>query len=91
MAPAAGRVVDVRVMSGYGGTLTIDHGYGVRTFYAHCSRVLVRVGQAVRRSDRIAEVGSTGIVTGPHLHYEVLVNGRPVNPKNFIFQGPIVD
>jgi murein DD-endopeptidase MepM/ murein hydrolase activator NlpD len=54
------------------------------TRYAHASRVLVRAGQTVNRGDIIAEVGATGLVTGPHLHYEVEVNGRQVDPLNFI-------
>lgn len=91
MAPASGRVVDVRRERGYGNILTIDHGNGIRTRYAHCSKVLVRVGQTVRRNDRVALVGNTGIVTGPHLHYEVLVNGKHVDPMNYIFPESIVD
>lgn len=90
-APASGIVQNVRTMSGYGRTVTVDHGNGVVTFYAHCSRVLVRVGQRVRRGDKLAEVGRTGIATGPHLHYEVIVNGRAVDPKGFIFPEAIVD
>ena len=90
-APAAGRVVNVRTMTGYGRTVTIDHGYGVQTFYAHVSKVLIRVGQWVERNNKIAEVGSTGIATGPHLHYEVIVNGRPVDPRDFILPAKVVD
>ncbi|MFQ6046435.1 MAG: M23 family metallopeptidase [Gemmatimonadales bacterium] len=91
VAPAAGRVVDVRPLAGYGKTVKIDHGNGVVTFYAHASKVLVRVGQPVSRNDVIAEVGNTGTVTGPHLHYEVLVNGKPRNPLDYIFPASIVD
>ena len=61
------------------------------TRYAHCSKVLVRVGQRVRRNDEIALVGNTGIATGPHLHYEVIVNGRHIDPKKHIFPETIVD
>jgi murein DD-endopeptidase MepM/ murein hydrolase activator NlpD len=78
-------------MTGYGRTLTIDHGYGVQTFYAHASKVLIRVGQWVNRNDKIAEVGSTGIATGPHLHYEVIVSGRPVDPRDYILPAKVVD
>lgn len=85
LAPASGRVVDVRTSPGYGKTVTIDHGYGVLTRYAHCSKIVVRVGQWVKRAEKIAEVGNTGIATAPHLHYEVLVNGRPVDPRTFMF------
>ena len=74
-----------------GKTVTVDHGYGVRTFYALCSRTHVRIGQSVKRGDKIAEVGRTGIATGPHLHYEVLVKGKPVNPRTYIFPQAIVD
>lgn len=91
LAPAAGRVVDVRTQSGYGKMVTLDHGNGLVTRYAHCSRIVVQVGQWVNRNQKIAEVGNTGIATAPHLHYEVIVNGRPVNPRNFIFPGVVVD
>jgi murein DD-endopeptidase MepM/ murein hydrolase activator NlpD len=89
-APASGRVIDVRRDKGYGNIVTIDHGNGLRTRYAHCSKILVRIGQWVRRNENIALVGSTGIATGPHLHYEVLVNGQPQNPLNYIFPDQIV-
>ncbi len=91
LAPASGRVVDVRVKTGYGRTVTIDHGFGVVTMFAHCSRITARVGQWVERGDKIAEVGNTGIATGPHLHYEVAVDGRQVDPRTFIFPTAIVD
>ncbi len=91
LAPATGRVVNVRRIAGYGLTLMIEHRAGVQTFYAHCRRILVRPGQLVRRNQKIAEVGNTGIATGPHLHYEVLLNGKPVDPRDFILKGPIVD
>ena len=91
LAPANGRVVDVRTKGGYGSTVTIDHGYGIQTMYAHCSKIMVRVGQWVERGEKVAEVGTTGIVTAPHLHYEVIVNGQPVDPRTFIFRKSIVD
>ncbi len=91
LAPANGRVVDVRTRSGYGKTVTIDHGYGIQTMYAHCSKIDVRVGQWVERGAKIAEVGKTGIATAAHLHYEVTVNGRPVDPRTYIFDNKIVD
>ena len=87
---ANGRVERVRDQPGYGKTVTIHHGYGVRTFYAHASKILVRVGEWVERGDKIAEVGRTGIATAPHVHYEVLVNGRPVDPDQYIFQKSII-
>lgn len=70
---------------GYGNTVILDHGYGYKTLYAHCYKVLVRKGQRVRRSDVIALVGNTGKSTGPHLHYEVRLNGRAVDPRNYYF------
>lgn len=91
VAPADGRVTDVRTGIGYGKMLTIDHGNGLVTRYAHCSQILVKVGQRVRRNDRIALVGKTGIATAPHLHYEVIVSGRPVDPWNYVLPNIIVD
>jgi murein DD-endopeptidase MepM/ murein hydrolase activator NlpD len=85
LAAGGGRVTFSGWKSGgYGNTVEIDHGYGYVTRYAHASRVLVRAGQTVSRGDVIAEVGATGLVSGPHLHYEVEVNGRQVDPLNFI-------
>jgi peptidase M23-like protein len=90
-APANGVVVEVRWIEGYGNVVSLDHGYGVVTRYAHCSKILVHRGQRVRRSDKIALVGSTGLSTGPHLHYEVWVNGKPVNPMRYVMPDAIVD
>ena len=70
---------------GYGNTVILDHGFGYETVYAHLYKSLVRKGQKVRRSDIIALVGNTGKSTGPHLHYEVRLNGRPVDPRNYYF------
>ena len=79
-APAAGIVREAGWESGYGNTIVIDHGFGIVTKFAHASKILVREGQRVSRGQRIALVGNTGLATGPHLHYEVHVNGRPVDP-----------
>ena len=90
-APAAGVVTEVGWAEGYGNTLNIDHGFGVVTRYAHCSKILVGRGARVKRGQRVALVGSTGLSTGPHLHYEVWVNGRPVNPTRYVMPDAIVD
>jgi murein DD-endopeptidase MepM/ murein hydrolase activator NlpD len=83
-APAAGRVIKTGWESGYGNVVEIDHGYGIVTRFAHAQKVLVRTGQKVDRGERIALVGNTGLATGPHLHYEVHVNGRPVDPLRYV-------
>ncbi len=71
--------------SGFGIHVIIDHGYGYETLYGHMSEVKVRNGQKVKRGDVIGEVGSSGLSTGPHLHYEVHKDGVPVDPVNFLF------
>lgn len=91
IAPAAGQVVKVGWENGYGLMVVLDHGYGLETKYAHMSRTAVSVGQSVKRGDRLGWVGSTGLSTGPHLHYEVLVNGRPVDPLRYILPDAIAD
>jgi len=68
---------------GFGKKVLIDHGYGYRTLYGHCNEVLVKPGQQVQRGEVIARVGSTGLSKSPHLHYEVHVNGNPVDPINY--------
>ena len=70
--------------SGYGNMVDIDHGNGVMTRYGHASAVAVTAGEQVRRGQIIAYVGSTGHSTGPHLHYEVRLNGQPVNPAPYL-------
>jgi len=90
-APASGVVTDVKWVDGYGNMLTLDHGYGLVTRYAHCSKILVVRGQRVKRGQKIAQVGSTGLSTGPHLHYEVWVNGRAVDPAKYVLPDAIVD
>ena len=87
-ASAAGVVVmaksSYRVGQGYGKEVIIDHGDGVRTRYAHLSKVLVKKGLTVKRWEVVGLVGETGRSTGPHLHYEVMMSGKPVNPFSFI-------
>jgi murein DD-endopeptidase MepM/ murein hydrolase activator NlpD len=90
-APGAGTVREARWESGYGQTVTLDHGYGIVTKFAHTSKLLVRRGQRVKRGDRIALVGNTGLATGPHLHYEVHVNGRPVDPMRYVLPDVITE
>ena len=70
---------------GYGNTVILDHGFGYKTVYAHLYKSLVRKGQKVKRYDIIALVGNTGKSTGPHLHYEVRLNDRAVDPRNYYF------
>jgi murein DD-endopeptidase MepM/ murein hydrolase activator NlpD len=91
LSPARGRVVSAGWETGYGQVIEIDHGFGIRTRFAHCSRLLARPGQVVDRGEKIAEVGNSGLATGPHLHYEVEVNGRPENPLRYVLPEAVVD
>jgi murein DD-endopeptidase MepM/ murein hydrolase activator NlpD len=84
MAPADGVVVKAGFGTGYGNLVEISHGYGMKTIFAHNSRLNVKAGQRVRRGDVVSYVGDTGSSTGPHLHYEVKVNGLPVNPVKYL-------
>lgn len=83
-ASADGIVSQSGYEEGYGKLVAVDHGYGYKTFYAHTSKIYVKVGQRVKRGDLIAAVGNTGSSTGAHLHYEVRLNGVPLNPKKFL-------
>jgi murein DD-endopeptidase MepM/ murein hydrolase activator NlpD len=83
-APADGVVSYAGYDQGYGKLVSIDHGYGVSTRFGHTSQIYVQVGQKISKWDVIAAVGNTGRSTGPHLHYEVRINGTPVDPINFI-------
>ncbi len=82
-APWPGVVVFVGTDEGYGKVVVLYHGAGVETRYAHCAQILVREGQYVHPQQPIALVGDTGLSTGPHLHYEVMVNGRHVDPRQY--------
>jgi murein DD-endopeptidase MepM/ murein hydrolase activator NlpD len=84
VAVAAGVVTWAGERTGYGKLIEINHGDGFSTRYAHNERTLVTVGQTVKRGERIALMGSTGRSTGPHVHFEVLRNGRQVNPLSFV-------
>lgn len=74
-----------RSRAGYGNHIIIDHGYGYQTLYAHMSKLDVRRGQKVKRGDIIGYIGSSGRSTAPHLHYEVIKDGRKINPVNYFF------
>lgn len=83
-AAQTGVVIAAQKMRGYGNVVIIDHGGGISTTYGHCSRIFVSRGQKVSRSQRIASVGATGLATGPHLHFEVRINGKAVNPMRYL-------
>ena len=83
-ATADGIVSSVKTEPGYGKVVILDHGYGYRTIYGHNSRYYVKVGQRIRRGERIAAVGNTGRSTGSHVHYEIRLNGVPVNPRKYL-------
>jgi murein DD-endopeptidase MepM/ murein hydrolase activator NlpD len=83
-APADGVVSSVGWDYGYGKILTLKHGYGMKTRYAHLEKTLVKKGQYVKRGQKIALVGNSGRTTGPHLHYEVHLNGVPLDPLRYI-------
>lgn len=83
-AADSGTVVHSGRYSGYGNLVIIDHGNGYKTYYGHCSKLLVSVGDSVKRGDKIALVGMTGQATGPHCHFEVRVNGVTQNPLKYL-------
>lgn len=83
-SPANGVVIFTGSKAGFGNFIMIAHGYGIVSRYGHNAQNMVQPGQRVKRGEQIATVGMSGRTTGPHLHYEVLVNGRHVNPKKFI-------
>lgn len=82
---ADGTVISASNSGSYGNIVKIDHGNGVQTWYAHTSKMYVSAGQKVKTGDVIAAVGSTGNSTGPHLHFEVRINGNAVNPQNYLY------
>ena len=83
-APAPGVVRTARYSTGYGRTVEIDHGFGIMTRFAHNARVFVKEGDVVKPGQVISTVGMTGQTTGPHLHYEVHVDGQPVDPLEYL-------
>lgn len=84
VSPARGVVIYSGERGAYGNMIAIDHDRGIITHYGHLSRSLVKVGDVVERGQHIGNIGNTGRSTGPHLHYEVRVNGVPVNPRRFV-------
>jgi len=86
LAPADGVVVETGREAGLGLMVRVDHGDGVMTVYGHLSQIRVGDGDRLRRGDHIGDVGNTGRSTSPHLHYEVHVNGRPVNPEPYVMK-----
>ncbi len=85
VASAAGTVIRTGWNGGYGIMVEISHGRGITTIYAHCSKVLVKTGQYVKKGQAVAKVGNTGRSTAPHLHFEVKINGAQVNPLSFLY------
>jgi murein DD-endopeptidase MepM/ murein hydrolase activator NlpD len=88
-ATAEGVVSYVGWKIGYGNTVEVDHGFGYLTRYPHASKFLVEKGQRVERGTPVAQVGETGTATAPHVHYEIWVGGRAIDPQNFILNGMI--
>lgn len=84
-AVAAGLIADVGYRPGYGLLVEVNHGNGYVTRYGHNSRVLVKLGDTIKKGQRIALMGDTGRATGPHVHFEVLLHGKVVNPERYIF------
>jgi murein DD-endopeptidase MepM/ murein hydrolase activator NlpD len=83
-ATADGTVLTAGYNGNYGNSVLIEHGFSISTRFGHMSRLAVRAGQAIRRGDVVGYVGSTGRATGSHLHYEILVNGSPINPLRLL-------
>jgi murein DD-endopeptidase MepM/ murein hydrolase activator NlpD len=88
-ATADGIVIEAGEHSGYGRLVIVDHGFGVTTYYGHLSSFNVVVGQQLKRGDAIGNVGVSGRSTGPHVHYEVRINGAPVNPMRYLRQASV--
>ena len=84
LAVASGIVTFADERSGYGSLVEINHGNGYLTRYGHNRRIVVKVGETVRKGQRVATMGSSGRSTGPHVHFEVLLNGSVVNPQQYI-------
>ncbi len=87
-APSSGIVSFIGYQRGYGNSIEIDHGYGITTFYGHCQKLLVKKGQKVEVGQTIATVGSSGLSTGPHLHFEIRILGKKVDPLEYLGMYP---
>ncbi len=83
-ATSDGEVILAAWQPGYGKLIVLEHGWGFMTRYGHCSKILVKQGQKVKRGQTIGLVGSTGYATAPHLHYEIWKNGCAQNPKRYL-------
>ena len=88
---ADGVVIEAGDRAGYGRLVVVDHGFGVTTWYGHLSSFNVMVGEQIKRGDTIGNVGVSGRSTGPHVHYEVRINGAPVNPMRYLRQASAAD
>ena len=89
VAPANGTVISAGYKGGYGNMVEIDHGNGLTTRYGHMSKIESAAGDTISRGQLIGYVGSTGRSTGPHLHYELRLNARPINPRHFLPTEPV--
>ena len=83
-AAASGVVIGASTRGGYGNCIIIDHGNGRSTVYGHLSRIMVSEGQTVTSHQRIGSIGASGLATGPHLHFEIRINGKAVNPARYL-------
>ena len=88
---ADGMVVEAGEHPGYGRLVIVDHGFGITTYYGHLSSLHVQVGQQLKRGESVGNVGVSGRSTGPHVHYEVRINGAPVNPMRYLRQASAAD
>lgn len=86
VASQDGKVIFAGLQAGYGRLIILDHGQGITSYYAHLDKILVKVGKEVKRGDLIGKVGNSGKVTGPHLHFEIRVDGKPQNPLLYLVQ-----
>jgi len=84
LAPANGTVISAGYKGGYGNMVEIDHGNGLTSRYGHLSKIRAEVGESITRGEAIGQIGSTGRSTGPHLHFEVRLKDRPINPRFFL-------